>query len=394
MIYVPRRIALPTNGNFKRVPPRKPADRQANYLDRFDFDTVFSDIFIHDGRVWMVGPPFLNLEQELRAATFRWNWTDITEEIQFENLNRMSRASFATDYETGVLEIESTLGSWRIDVETPSTKIFENSNLLITQQQDNRLEWIAYWAFFNAQINGVDSLVIYDNNSELYSAERLDQVLSRIPGIVNHMVVKWDTPYGAPGGPNSVWDSDFGQHISWEHCRRSFASQAQTVCVIDVDELPLTLSGEPLTTMLLDSSAPAILFNRQPIRQFSNRESNVEKTRVHSCFSLGEKRGAWLASKFIYSPTRVPDDAQLLVHEIRGLEQGPSPENEVLAGHFDGIRVRWRREEKQPVPLFGSKDEIVEPVEAVAPFDSAFDKLSAVWEDVYRELEVFFDHQS
>ena len=185
MLYSAKRIKLPFDSNFKRVPPREPADRQENYLDRFDFHTLFSDAFVQDGRVWLIGPPFANLEKEIRACTFKWNWQDVTESVHFENYNRMSRASFPVGEKNGYLEISGPLGEWSLDVETPPFE-FGGAHMLVTQQQDNRLEWIAYWAFFNVQVNKVDSIIIYDNCSELYSAERIDQVLARIPGPVSY----------------------------------------------------------------------------------------------------------------------------------------------------------------------------------------------------------------
>ncbi|MCT2339113.1 hypothetical protein [Corynebacterium sp. p3-SID1056] len=393
MIYVPTRVALAKDGNFKRVPPRDPKDRQADYLNRFDFHTLFSDVFIQDGRVWMIGPPFLNLEAELRASSFHWNWSDVTEDVLFENFNRMSRASFPVDHDNGHLKIEGPLGLWKLNVDSIVPLCLEGANILVTQQQDNRLEWIAYWAYFNSQINGVDTLIVYDNSSSLYNAELVDQVISRVPGIKNHIVVKWDTPYGATGGPNSVWDSDFGQHISWEHCRRAFSSSAQTVCVIDIDELPISPKGQPLALMLAESQKPALLFKRQPIRQFPNRAQDTNSMRVHDSFSMGETRGAWLAGKYIFSPSLLPDGAQLMVHRISGVDNSAEPEGDIFAGHFDGIRIRWRHGEKQPVPLISDISAITEPVHLVDAFDRAFEELREGWWRLSDELSIFFGEQ-
>lgn len=95
----------------------------------------------------MVAPPFLNLQMELEASKFVWNFKDVSNNIHFENLNRMSRASFPVEDENGRLDIDSTLGRWTINVERVRTAELDGANVLITQQQDNRLEWIAYWAF-------------------------------------------------------------------------------------------------------------------------------------------------------------------------------------------------------------------------------------------------------
>lgn len=390
MIYTPKRISLPKSGNFRRVPPRRPDDRQENYIERFDFDTVFSDVFIQDGRVWMVAPPFLNLQMELEASKFVWNFKDVSNNIHFENLNRMSRASFPVEDENGRLDIDSTLGRWTINVERVRTAELDGANALVTQQQDNRLEWIAYWAFFNSQINGIDSVVIYDNCSSLYSAETVDQILGKIPGIRNHIVVKWDTPYGAPGGPNSVWDSDYGQHISWEHARRTFLREAATACIIDVDELPVSLSGNPVAQLVRESSNPVLLFRRQPIRQYRNRTQRDGKLRVHRDFSLGETRGAWLAEKYAFSPSRLPESSQLLVHQVLGGDFERSTDASVIAGHFDGIRVRWRKGEKHQAPVFTDRSQIVEPVEENAAFERAFSSIDEKWVDLSKELEPFF----
>ena len=394
MLYYPNRVSLAEDSNFRRVPPRKPQDRQENYLDMFDFDTVFSDLFVRDGRLWMIGPPFLNLEPELRGSTFKWNQLDVTSDIEFENLNRMSRASVPVDASNGLLEIDGPLGSWRVEVDELWDDLFRGSNLLVTQQKNNRLEWIAYWAFYNAQVNGVDSVVVYDNCSESYTAEKIDQILARIPGIQKHVVVKWDTPYGATGGPNNVWDSDFGQHISWEHARRAFADSAASCCIIDIDELPFCIDGSPLTEKLANSEKAAMFFKRQPIRQFPNRKDELGRSpRTHADFSLGETRGAWLAPKYIYVPARLPNQAQLLVHVIRDLGVQNEPEKEVHAGHFDSIRIRWRRGEKRQVENFESEDQIKEPVETVSVLDNNFDRLVPQWKELEARLKPFFEQQ-
>lgn len=394
MLYYPNRVSLAEDSNFRRVPPRKPQDRQENYLDMFDFDTVFSDLFVRDGRLWMIGPPFANLEPELRSSTFKWNKLDVSADIEFENLNRMSRASVPVDASNGLLEIDGPLGSWKVEVDELWDGLFRGSNLLVTQQKNNRLEWIAYWAFYNAQVNGVDSVVVYDNCSENYTAEKIDQILARIPGIQNHVVVKWDTPYGATGGPHNVWDSDFGQHISWEHARRAFADSAASCCVIDIDELPFCIDGSPLAEKLANSEKAAMFFNRQPIRQFPNRKDELRPSpRTHADFSLGEARGAWLAPKYIYAPARLPNQAQLLVHVIRDLGVQNEPEKEVRAGHFDSIRIRWRRGEKRQVENFESEDQIKEPVETVSVLDNNFDRLVPQWKELEARLKPFFEQQ-
>ena len=70
MIYTPNIVSLPSDAPIKRYPPRKPSDRQDNYLKNYDFLTVFSDVFVKDGTLWMIGPKWENLEEELKAVSY------------------------------------------------------------------------------------------------------------------------------------------------------------------------------------------------------------------------------------------------------------------------------------------------------------------------------------
>lgn len=393
MLYSANTISLAPNSQIKRYPPRKPVDRQDNYLTRFDFLTVFTDVFVKDGILWMIGPKWENLEEELKASTFTWNWKDISASITFQSLNRMSRAFAKVGNTPGLLEIDGPLGHWKVEVSNISDRSWQSSNILVTQQQDNRLEWIAYWAFFNATVNDVDTVVIYDNGSTLYSPERVDLVLSMIPGLKSHVVVQWDVPYGPTGGPNSVWDSDYSQHVAWEHSRQFFAPKANSVLMIDIDELPVHVKGLPLPQALAEFDKPVLHFKRQPIRRYPNRSQQLTGVRVHADYSLGEERGAWLAPKYIYSPARILENNQLMAHVVRGQDTTPVSPNEVFAGHFDGIRIRWRRDEKEQIPNYGSSDDIVEAISRSETFDSLFDRLAENWEELRARLAPVIDSQ-
>ncbi|AJI79478.1 hypothetical protein [Corynebacterium singulare] len=393
MIYTPATVELPVDAPIKRVPPRNPEDRQPNYLKKFDYHTVFSDIFVNNGKLWFIGPRWENLERELRATRFEWNWNDITQNITFESLNRMSRATAPVSDTPGILIIDGPLGYWEVEVPCISEHPRPEGHLLVTQQQDNRLEWIAYWAFYNSLVNNTDTIIVYDNNSSLYSAERVDQVLSLIPGIKHHVVVKWGMPYGPTGGPNNVWDSDYSQHVAWEHSRRFFAPNAKSVLMIDIDELPIHVAGKSLPEALEESNQPVLHFSRQPIRQFPNRSKKLEGVRVHADYSLGEERGAWLAPKYIYSPQLINNDDQLMAHVIRGEDTTPAPSDQVFAGHFDAIRIRWRFEEKTQIPNFNKVEDIVEPTELSRAFNEKFDKLDAAWRELLPKIAPVINSQ-
>lgn len=394
MIYTPTMITLNEASGLTRIPPRPEEHRQPNYLDQFDFLTIASDIVISHGRVWLVCPPFLNLEEPLKSSIFKWNQTDVTSFVKFENFNRMSRASFPTSSHQGVLEISGPLGNWTINVTEPTTEILRDQRVIVTQQQNNRLEWIAYWALFNVKVNGATSIVIYDNKSTAYSLSDLDSLLSNIPGLTSWIVIDWQTPYGITGGPANMWDSDFGQYVSWEHARRSFATDASSVMIIDIDELPITTERDNIFTQIEKSEAKSLNFGRQPIRAFNNRATDSNQLRVHSDYSLGESKGAWLMGKYVYVPSRLEDSDQLKVHLLESKGSMPLKNPSTFAGHFDGIRIRWRLGQKEPVPNYRSQDEIKEDVNPVLIFEDAFDGLQADWVNLLTRISELLERQS
>ncbi|MCZ9306417.1 hypothetical protein L8V01_02815 [Corynebacterium sp. c8Ua_181] len=394
MLYTPRGVTLAESAHIKRYPPRAPQDRQPDYLEKFDFHTVFSDVFVRNGRLWMIGPHFENLEAELKDSTFRWNWDDISQSVVFENFNRMSRASANVPNSPGVLQIEGPLGEWTLSVGLVQNELFSEANLLVTQQQDNRLEWIAYWAFYNARVHHIDSVVIYDNNSSLYSPERIDQILSMIPGIKNHVVVRWDTPFGPLGGPSNCWDSDYGQHVAWEHSRRLFGEKADTALMIDVDELPIHGDGLALTQVLVDSEQASLHFGRIPILQYPNRaEAQKSNTRVHSNYSLGEAKGAWLSTKYIYAPHRIKDSDQLTPHLLLGQNTAPTDESKLFAGHFDAIRIPWRTGSKAPTPEIPNRSAIRRAYKEIQTFNTIFDWLEPEWNELLQRIQPIVNTQ-
>ena len=58
---------------LRRDPPRPSGDRQPGYLDLFNSDTLFYDVFHgdHSRKVMLTGPPLLNCAGLLDSLTFR-----------------------------------------------------------------------------------------------------------------------------------------------------------------------------------------------------------------------------------------------------------------------------------------------------------------------------------
>lgn len=393
MILKSNRIALSSTAEIRRIPPRPSKSQQSDYKEKFDYLTLFSDAFTSGDRVLLIGPPLLNLEEPLRQSTFIWNEMDVSEKVEYESFDRMSRVSFQATKSVGTLTINGPLGRFDIKVNSARNDLFAGESVLVTEQKNNRLEWIAYWVFFNARINDVTSFVIYDNKSTNYSLSTLEELFRRIPGVRNWVIVDCDTPYGPTGGPDQIWDSDFGQYICWEHARQYFLRDAAACMCIDIDELPITVSGKSIFAQLRESGKPAMRFRRQPIVAFPSSERDQRDYRTHSDYVLGDDRGAWLNFKYAFMPNRLSQNDQLKVHELTGEKAEAYESPETFAGHFEGIRVDWRSDQTIPVPEIKKFQDIGIPVSSVEPFRDSFGFIHAEWQSLVAELEEVLNQQ-
>src|SRR5213592_2931531 len=52
-VVQPTGMTLPAGGPLRREPPRKPEDRQPDYLEKFDSRTLFYDAFRQGDDVWL-----------------------------------------------------------------------------------------------------------------------------------------------------------------------------------------------------------------------------------------------------------------------------------------------------------------------------------------------------
>ena len=67
-VVMTRPVMLSSFTGVRRMPVRPAAHRQPDFDDKFDADTLFYDAFRGiDGRIVLVGPPFLNLEPAVRG---------------------------------------------------------------------------------------------------------------------------------------------------------------------------------------------------------------------------------------------------------------------------------------------------------------------------------------
>lgn len=335
-------------GPWRREPPRPPSARQPFYDERFDSLTLFYDVFRDGEDVEILGPPLLNLEAGLRPLSLRAAGRRYARSFTSQARNRLHRHRvLGVPAEVRTLRFHSPLGRFALTIGEDLSGSFRGRRVLVTQSRDNPLPWIARWVDHHVATQGIDAVLFYDNGSSDYSQDDLRALLRDRPGLRSFAVVDWRYPWGPTGGPESIWDSDFGQHGSWEHAWRRMCRNAATLTFGDIDEL---IVGPPPTVPERALASPIGLtsYARRSVLNIPTRPTReLGRMRDHADYRLFDPTEPLLTSKYTVAPGALSPSDQLLIHRVDGREARDEPD--VLARHFDGVRIEWREGERHPV---------------------------------------------
>jgi hypothetical protein len=227
--------------------PARPADlRDATYAAKYDWDTLFYDVYRAGRHVVFQGPPFLNLLGPLKSsAPFRQAWG--FPRFRARHIGQKKRGEIWLRSDAKHIALDGPLGHYDIAVQPDMAPLFAGRRVITTLSKDNDLRWIADWVRFYVRLHGADGVVFYDNGSGAYTLAELQARLDDAAGgAFPAIAVNWPYPYGPQGGMagavNSVeadWDSDFCQTGSLQHARHRFLRHARSVLNVDIDELVL-----------------------------------------------------------------------------------------------------------------------------------------------------------
>lgn len=361
---------IPPQIELSRRAPRPLKERQRDYVEKFDYKTLFYDIFESGDRIRFSGPPLRNLEpifQIARYTTFGRSRTDVPEFRQAWKTQNSSFASGARKngpaatrqiaIEAGQLEIVT-------DIQTDDNYIFDNKKVLFTLSKNNDLTWIRDWAKFYSSIHGVNAILFYDNGSDAYKSEEILDVLSRIDGIDTAVVVNWPFKYGPGGTTGTNWDSDYCQYSAIEHARWRFLQRAAGALNNDIDELVVSNDGRSVFDWLAESKSGAIAYAGRWILNVGNGDG----TPLHSDFRYSNPSVPACTKKWCVDPRRMPQDVQWNVHSFGSGFSADSPEG-ISHRHFVGINSNWKRNR--------TTAEVFDPAihELDKPLSAAFDRV-------------------
>ncbi|RJY09899.1 hypothetical protein [Aurantiacibacter aquimixticola] len=330
-----------------RDAPRPPELRSALYAERFDWKTLFYDVYRCGRHVVLQGPPFLNLLGELRQSDFfneaLGGWLPAA-----HHYGRKKRGEIWLRSDATRIAFDSPLGRFDLGVQPSHHDRFAGKRMLLTLSKDNEVRWIVDWARFHRRLHGADALLFYDNGSSLYEPGELQARLSEALPAMDVLVLSWPYPYGPQAGPNWAvdgvepdWDSDFCQVGVLQHARFRFLQKARSVMHNDVDELVIAHRGRSVFTAAEASRTGMVKFDGRWISVHAENGVDPAHSR-HADFRHDE--GAQVENsppKWCLRPSAFSRSVSWGVHNIFGAKGNDAISDEFLFRHFRGITTNW-----------------------------------------------------
>lgn len=348
-------IALLAGGDRKRQPSRPIELRQAGFDQQFDWTTlVYDGVLVPEDRTAILTcPPALNLQKDWEAARFIDFESGECLRFELVELDRLLRILVRGVSETTRLRVYFGDQDFDLDISDGDAKAFRDKKVLMTVSKDNEISWIVDWAYYHAQVHGIDCVLLMDNNSRNYSRETLVKRLAEVPGISLVHVVEWPFLWGPTAGTSGIWDSNFGQHGAFEVCRWRFLRDAALVVNADVDELVIPRGNLGLFDFCEQSKFGAALYGgRWVVGLDSETRPGLERRHRDYAHMLPRKSPLDMA-KWAIQPRRATDIKQWTTHRLRGAAADVYTDD-FETGHFRQISTGWKyAREKRGARLLG-----------------------------------------
>lgn len=209
--------------------------------------------------------------------------------------------------------------------------IFSNKKVLLTKSKNNELRWIKDWIKFYKEVHGVNSVLIYDNNSDKYSMEELRIFLDSLD--VDVFIIPWNFKFGPTDAP---WDSDYCQYGILEHAKERFLRDAAGVIQVDIDELIFSKSKRTVFEALQEN--PYIRTEGEwiePVQNDENLGNNFNNLFVRSL------KKTETSKKWCIDPRLFSSSMQWRVHDVINIPK-VDLSNEFYHFHYKSISTNWR----------------------------------------------------
>lgn len=344
-------IKFPETWGICRAPIRPRNIREVNpyngasFNDLFDWENLWCDAFqIDPNTIVLLGPPlyFSRFIIEGICEFITPNGTKLKGKC--EERDRLGFTVIKVPTWTPELILEP--GNIRIKINYRDS-LFDNENVIVTGQQNNPIKWLRDWIIYHRDLHKINSFIIYDNNSTIYTTEELYAKLSDLNCKLR--IVEYPEVMGPIGKSfadgSQLWDSDFGYTIMLEHSKLRYLIYAKTVMNMHPDELLVIQEGtfNNIVDQLYTDNVDTYNFHGRWIEAY---DIDTKKSAHLIDFDLREYPNYYCTStentgpagkKWITIPMRSLNN-QWCPHHV----SGPSKENPNLYyGHFLSHNTNW-----------------------------------------------------
>ena len=330
-IYRPAAVGLSQFG-LTRPLPEGLSSRADQARDRFDFETMFFDVFrsASGDSVICLGPPLegclpgglvprVSDGRDARGFVQHLQPSRIPE----QHTSRLTVSVPNDDRDTLRLDVAGRMAD--IAVRKSHAQVLAGCRVLLTLCKDYPLRWIVDWVTFHVRLQGADAVLLYDNGSTSYTLDDLAASLGEIAGLREVVVVDWPFRYGIDGQPGGHALDNFCQTGALDHARRCFCAEAQSVLSLDVDELLPT--GDPSIFRRVETSSYAVMpffgiWTEAPgvehpddLGRIRHRDCSLAWQSQMKALSQGRPDGL-CRTKWVAVPARCGADVEWGVHDV------------------------------------------------------------------------------
>ncbi|WP_190264979.1 polysaccharide pyruvyl transferase family protein [Glutamicibacter nicotianae] len=328
----------------RRRMPRPEALRQADYADKYDDDTLFYDVFRDGERIRLSGPPLLNLKDFVSESSFGSDGRTATE-VHLQDLDRTQNSWITFDNVAQSVTFDDNSRIHTLDIGESFVDLFENKRALVTKSKDNDLVWIKDWIQFHITVQGVNSVLLYDNMSTSYNSAELLECLRGIKGLDVAVVVEWPFKFGPQGGNwggvrSAPWDSDFTEYGILEHARHRFLKSADLVISADIDELVMSDNGKDLVSIMDENECSGLVYTGRWMTTAPFGNLSPDTIVRFKDFPFYDPATSLTTQKWAIRPSRCVSAKQWQTHLVPGVNLFRT--GEVKHRHFLGINSNWK----------------------------------------------------
>jgi hypothetical protein len=323
-----------------RIPPRLTSHQEPGYIENYDSMTMWYDVFRYESNTIALGPPLMNHWLSVLNGTVYVKKDDETEiRSEFEIRGRNKCYWLSVKESALSLKLVTSEAQYEVPVAPNHSEWFSGRRVLLVKSKNNKLHWIKDWVQHHVEKHQADAVLFYDNHSTDYAADDILKTIASIEGVLTAVVVKWDFPYGVHGDLSNIWDSDYSQYCIQEHARRRFLATARCVLSCDIDELIITQDSTSVFEKCENSESGYLNFTGFWVE--CCKPGAARETIAHSdhCFRV---KNSVCPSKWAVVPSRCPESAQWMIHEVYNMPIRQTPEIHFM--HCRGISTSWKYE--------------------------------------------------